>query len=236
MAVAAQGTKLFIGVNSIAELTSISGLELSGETIDTTSLDSTGGYRTFIQGFKDGGEVSISGHFNPADTNGQYALFTGFSNGTVTSFKITFPSSMGAEWTFNGVVTGYTTGAELENTVTFEATIKVSGQPSLGLTASGGLTALTLTGTAGVLSPTFSNSKFVYSWTFTTLSSITVTPTAASHTILLYIDGVFSQTITSGSASNAISFAAAEGKMLTIVASESGKTQRIYEIAAVRTS
>lgn len=235
MAVAAQGTKLFIGVNSIAELTSISGLELSGDTIDTTALDATGGYRTFIQGFKDGGEVSISGHFNPNDTNGQYALYTGFSNGTVSSFSIVFPSSMGASWTFNGVVTGYTTGAELENTVTFEATIKVSGQPSLGVTASGGLTALALSG-GGTLSPTFSNSKYIYSYTYTTSTTITVTATAASHTLLLYIDNVFSQTLTSGSASTAISFNAADSKLFTIVSYESGKTQKIYEVAVVRTA
>lgn len=235
MAVAAMGTKLFVGLNSVVELTSVSGLELSADTLETTSLDSNN-WRTFIQGVRDAGEVSVSGYFNPADTNGQKALIDAFNNGSSTAFKIVFPSTLGAEWQFNGVLTGVTTGAEMEDNVTFEATIKVSGQPSLGLTASGGLTALTLTGTAGVLSPTFANGKYVYSWTFTTLSSITVTATAAAHTILLYIDGSLSQTLTSGSASSAISFAALDSKMLTIVVSETGKTQKIYEVAAVRTA
>ena len=71
MAKKAQGTKLKIGANSIAELTSIGGLSLSADTIDVTTLDSDG-YREFIQGMKDGGEVSISGYFNPADTNGHH--------------------------------------------------------------------------------------------------------------------------------------------------------------------
>lgn len=235
MAVAAMGTKLLIGVNSIAELTSISGLEITADTIETTNLDSAG-WRSFIQGVRDGGEVSISGYFNPGDTNGQYALYSSLTGGTVLSYTITFPSSLGASWTFSGIVTAYTTGAEMEDSVTFEATLKVTGQPALGVTASGGLTALTLSGTSGALSPAFANGKFTYSWTFITSTTITVTPTAASHTIKLYIDGVYSQDITSGSASNAISFAAAESKMLTLVVYESGKTQKIYEIAAVRTS
>lgn len=235
MATASMGTKLFIGVNSMAELTSISGLEISADTIETTNLDSSN-WRTFIQGVRDAGEVSISGYFNPGDTNGQYAMYTALTAGTVSSYKITFPSSMGAEWTFSGVVTSYTTGAEMEDSITFEATIKVTGAPALGVTASGGLTALTLSGTGGTLSPTFANGKYIYSWTFNTSTTITVTPTAASHTIRLFIDGVYSQDITSGAASNAIAFAAAEGKLLTLVVNETGKTQKIYEVAAVRTA
>jgi predicted secreted protein len=235
MAVSAMGTKLLIGVSSIAELTSVSGLEISADTIETTNLDSAG-WRSFIQGVRDGGEVSISGYFNSADTNGQYALYTSLTAGTVLSYTITFPATLGASWTFSGIVTGYTTGAEMEDSITFEATIKVTGTPALGVTASGGLTALTLTGTGGALSPTFANGKFTYSWVFNTSTTITVTPTAASHTIKLYIDGVYIQDITSGAASNAIAFAAAESKMLALVVNESGKTQKIYEIAAVRSA
>lgn len=231
---AGAGTKLFIGANSVAELTSISGLEISGDTIETTTYDS-GGWRTFIQGLKDGGEVSVSGFFFPGDTNGQKAVYDALISGASTNFSINFPATLGAQWTFSGIVTGFTTNPDMEQSITFEATIKVSGQPALGLTASTGLSALSLSG-AGTLSPTFANGKFVYSYTYATAATITVTATAASHTILLYIDGVFSQTLTSGSASNAISFAALDSKMLTIVASESGKTQKIYEVAVVRTA
>lgn len=234
MAVAAMGTKLLIGANSIAELQSISGLEIKADTIETTNLDSAG-WRNYIQGLKDGGEISMSGFFNPNDTNGQYALYTALSNGTVTGFTISFPSGLGAQWTFNGVVTGFKSDSSFEDSVTFEATIKVTGIPSLGLTASGGLTALTLSGTGGALSPTFANGTYSYSWTFNTSTSITVTPTAASHTIKLYVDGVYSQDITSGSASSAIAFAVGS-KKLTLVVNESGKTQKIYDIVAIRTA
>ena len=236
MAVAAMGTKLFIGANSVAELQSISGLEIKADTIEVTNLDSAG-WRNYIQGLKDGGEVSLSGYFNSSDTNGQYALYTALTGGTVTNFNITFPSALGAQWTFSGIVTGYTTGAAMEDTVTFEATIKVTGIPTLGVTASTGLSALVFTGgTSPVLTPTFANGTYSYSYTFTTATSITVTATAASHTIQLYVDGVLSQTLTSGSASSALSYAAVGSKKLTIVCYESGKTQKIYDIIAVRTA
>jgi predicted secreted protein len=232
---AAMGTKLKIGANSITELTSIGGLELSADTIESTNLDSNG-WRTFIQGLKDGGEVSFSGYFNPADTNGQKAVYEVFKSGVLTDFAILFPSAMGAEWDFQAIVTGFTTGAELEDGISFEGTLKVSGQPSLGLTASGGLTALALAGTGGTLSPAFNNANYSYSFSGVTAASVTVTATAASHTLKLYIDGVYVQDLVSGSASNAISLTQNVGKKLTILAYEAGKTIKTYEIVVVKTA
>jgi predicted secreted protein len=234
MAVASMGTKLLVGASAIVELTSISGLELKADTIETTNYDSAG-WRSYVQGLRDGGEVSVSGFFNPGDTNGQYAVYSAFGSGTQTAFTITFPATLGASWTFNGIISGFTTSADMEQTVTFEATIKVTGAPSLGLTASGGLTALTANGTSGAFSPTFANGTYSYAYSFTTTTSLTITPTAASHTINLYVDGVFNQTITSGSASSGITFAVGS-KKLTFVCFESGKTQKIYDVVAIRTA
>lgn len=235
MAVAAMGTLLKIGANSIAELSSISGLSLSAETIDTTALDSTGGYKTFIRGMKDAGEVSISGNFNPGDTNGQYAVYDAFEDGEVLNLSILFPASLGAEWTFSGIVTAFSTSAELDGVVSFEATIKVSGQPNLGLTASAGLSALALTGTGGSISPAFANGIYSYSFGGVTAASVTVTATAASHTLLLYVDGVYTQTLTTAQASSAITMAVGS-KKLTILAKEAGKTTKTYEIVVVKVS
>lgn len=131
MAIVAMGTKLRKGEAVIAGLTSISGLELSADTIDTTTLETTGNYRTFVSTFKDAGEVSISGYFDPT---AHLSLLEDFESGDVGAYTIEFPdiaTTSGTRWAFNGVVTGYTTGAELEDLVSFEATIKVSGQPSL---------------------------------------------------------------------------------------------------------
>lgn len=234
MAQRALGTTFQIGANVITELTSIAGLDISQETIDSTNLSSTGGYREFIAGFKDGGEVSVSGNFNGSDTNGQMALYTALNSSTTDSYTITYPS--GGSWTFDGVVTGFSTGAELEDLVTFEATIKVSGKPSLGITASGGLTALSLTGAGGTLSPAFAAANRSYSFGGVTATSVTVTATAAAHTLKLYIDGVFSQTLTTAVASASISLTLNVGKKLTIIAYETNKSQIVYDVTVIKTA
>jgi predicted secreted protein len=131
MPTVAMGTVLKKGTTAIAELTSIAGLELSADTIETTALDTANGYRTFVGGLKDAGEVSISGSFN-ATAHSQ--LLTDFEAGTSASYTIEFPDRLttsGTKWTFTAIVTGYSTGAELEDLVSFEATLKVSGKPTL---------------------------------------------------------------------------------------------------------
>ena len=128
---AALGTKLKIGTNAVAGLTSIGGLEVSADTIDVTTLDSVDGYREYIGGLKDAGEVAISGFFDQTDTTGQQALLTALESGAETAMSIVFPEAIGYTWSFNAIVTKFATGAELEDAVTFESTLKVSGKPTL---------------------------------------------------------------------------------------------------------
>ena len=225
-----------IGLTNVAGLTSIDAPPKSADTLDTTTLDSDGGYRTFTGGFKDGGEVTISGYFEPGDA-GQLALDTAFEDGNVTNFQIIFPADIGATWSFNGVVTAFTGGnAELEELLAFEATIKVSGKPVLGTAASAGLSALALTGTGGTLAPTFATSTVDYIFDGVTASSVTVTATAASHTLLLFVDGVFNEELTTAVASSAIALEEDVIKVLTIVAYEDNKVPVVYEVAVLRPS
>lgn len=232
-----KGTTLKLGINTVAELTNIGGINITGESIDVTTLSSTDEYREFIGGFKDGGEVTLSGFFYPGDTNGQFAMKTALDDSTLDAYTITFPTSMGATWAFNGIVTAWgSPGADTGGAILFEATIKISGKPVLGLTASGGLTALVLTGLGGTLSPTFANSTYYYTFSGVSATSVTVTATAASHTIKLYIDEVYSADLTSGSASSAIPLTLNVGKKITLVVYESGKTPLTYEVIAVKTT
>lgn len=135
------GTVLKIGSTpsaiKVGGLTEIGGIELSADTLDTTTLDSDGGYREFIGGFKDAGEVSLSGYLDIAEANGQKKMYDAFESGAVEDFAIEFPEAVKAKWTFKGVVTGFKTGASLEDLISFESTIKVSGKPTLALTTVG---------------------------------------------------------------------------------------------------
>jgi len=133
MAKRALGTKLQIGKDTpvtVAGLTSIGGLDLSADTIDVTTLDSDGAYREFIAGFKDAGEVSLEGYLELEAGEGQKELYDLFESGEVEDFTILFPNNMGS-WQFKGVVTGFSNSADLEDPLSFSATIKVSGKPTL---------------------------------------------------------------------------------------------------------
>lgn len=125
------GTTLKAGEVKVGGLTSIGGLELSSDTIDVTTLDSDGGYREFINGFKDAGEVSVEGFFFAGKDAGQKSMYDLFESGASEEFTITFPIETGASWTFNGLVTGFATSVDLEDPLSFSATIKVSGKPTL---------------------------------------------------------------------------------------------------------
>jgi predicted secreted protein len=243
-AVNSVGTTLKKGINTVAELTEINGLDMSADTIDVTTLSSTGGFREFLTNFIDPGEVSIKGFFYPGDTNGQAAIYTAFSGKTIASYTITFPSTMGAAWTFDGYVTKYKTGAMVDNAIPFEATIKVSGEPTLGTTASTGWSAFVLRdptdatdATADAYVPTISASEYQYAVTFTTETSVRPKVTAASHTIKLYVDDVYVEDLTSGTAGTAIAFGAAGTvKKLTFKMWEDGKTPKYYDMMVHRTS
>lgn len=231
------GTTFAKGVTNIGVLTNIKPPEKSADTVETTTLDSSNGYKTFIQGMRDGGEVTVQGYFDVTDS-GQIAMDTAHDAGTVDAYTITFPSGMGSPtFTFNAVVTKFVVGeSNLEDAVAFEVTLKVSGKPSLNTSASGGLTNLSLTGAGGTLSPTFSAALRNYMFDGVSASSVTVTPTAASHTIALYVDDVFVENVTSGAASSAISLTLNVSKRITLVVYEAGKTAIKYNIIVNKTS
>lgn len=127
---AAKGTTFSIGGKKVGSLKSIGGVAKSKDTIDVTSMDNKDGYKEFLGSFKDGGEVSVSGFFD-YDDEGQKALEEAFESDDPQKCVIEFPKKLGCKWEFDGVVTAYETGAELEDAVSFDSTIKVSGKPVL---------------------------------------------------------------------------------------------------------
>lgn len=112
---------------AIGGLTSIGGIEVSADTVDVTALDSDGGYREFLMGFKDAGDVSLEGYLDDTDA-GQAAAYTALESGEVQTCEIAFPN--GSKWSFKGIITGFSTSASLEDAVSFSATVKVSGKPT----------------------------------------------------------------------------------------------------------
>lgn len=125
------GTTLKKGDVAIADLTSIDGISVSSDTIETTNLSTEGGYRTFVTSLKDAGEVSISGHFDYASHN---PLLSDFEDGSTDVYTIEFPdvaTTTGTQWTFSAIVSAFSTSVALEDIISFDATLKVSGKPTL---------------------------------------------------------------------------------------------------------
>lgn len=109
----------------IGRLTSIGEITPDSEELDVTTLDSTGGYREYLQGFKDSGELEVEGYHDGNDA-GQAALRAAYDSGQAGAVKITFPD--GTQVAFSGYVKAHTIGAaEVDGAVGFGATFRISG-------------------------------------------------------------------------------------------------------------
>lgn len=116
----AEGDALTVG-----RLTSVGEIAPEAEEVDVTTLDSAGGYREYIQGFRDSGEVEISGYHDAGDA-GQKAMRTAFASGETGAFEVAFPD--GTAVGFSGFIKSHTIGsAEVDGAIGFGAVIRISG-------------------------------------------------------------------------------------------------------------
>ncbi len=130
MATRAQGTTLEMtradgsGV-SIGRLTSVGEIEAEAEELDVTTLESTGGYREYIQGFRDSGTIELEGYHDAGDA-GQKAVREAFASGEICTFRVSFPD--GSTAAFSGFIKKHAIGsAEVDGAIGFGAVIRVSG-------------------------------------------------------------------------------------------------------------
>lgn len=129
----AHGTVLTLGA-VIANLTSINGPSASADTIDVTTHDSPDGYREFIGGLRDGGEVAIEGYVS---TLAEITALTDLldSGEVTTGSTIDFPTDPGVTATFGSIVTAFEPSAPHDGAIGFSATLKVTGKPVFAATA-----------------------------------------------------------------------------------------------------
>ena len=128
------GTKFTIDQATVGGLSSIGGVEVSADTTEVTALDNTTGYKEYVGGFKDGGEVPLEGFLDGAD-EGQDAMYAALEDQQEHDFAVVFPEAIGKTWTFKGIVTKFATSAAVSDAIKYSASVKVSGKPTLGKTA-----------------------------------------------------------------------------------------------------
>lgn len=112
-------------VTLIGSLTSIGEITPDSEELDATTLDSSNGYREYIQGFKDSGELSLSGYHDAASA-GQATMRTLYSSSVSGYFWVTFPDQTVVA--FTAYVKSHTAGAaDVDGIVGFGCTLRISG-------------------------------------------------------------------------------------------------------------
>jgi len=134
MAIAGAGTQLkrynpqLTQWEVIAEVNSITGPGMTRETIDTTALDTEGGYRTFIPSFKDAGELVLAMNFTRDVLE---IMLADFESDSLKQYEIIFPDDDNTTINFTAFVTALGLAVTTDDKVTQDVTIKISGAPSI---------------------------------------------------------------------------------------------------------
>lgn len=222
------GTKLAIDGNYIGEIISITPPNVSVDSIDVTTMDSTDSYRDFIPGLIDGGEVGFECKFYPGDEDGQIAVKNAIDAKTINTYVIEFPSPVGATWTFSAFPTAFEGDIPLDDAIGLSVSLKITGKPVLAISQSTGLTApfFTISNDA-IITPDPAGDVYTYVATVATgVTSVTVTPTATAGVIT-----VNGNVVSTGIASSAIPLGAAGSVTeIKIVVAETNKTPKTYTI------
>lgn len=113
---------------AIAEVNSITGPNMTRDFIDVTSLDSTGGYREFIAGFRDGGEITLEMNFTAAGFND---LKDDYESDVAQNYTIILSDVAATTLGFTGFVTSLGVAVPIDDKVTCNVTIKISGQVTI---------------------------------------------------------------------------------------------------------
>jgi predicted secreted protein len=121
---------------NIAEISNVDGPSKSRDTIDVTSLDSTSGYREFIAGFRDGGTVALSMNF----TRATYEIMNDdFESDVIVNYEVILPDPEHTTIEFQGLVTEVGLAIPMDDKISSDVSIKVSGRVIVNSGASVGL-------------------------------------------------------------------------------------------------
>ena len=110
---------------AIAEVNSITGPNKTRDSIDVTSLDSTGGYREFIAGFRDPGEVTLNMNFT---RDGYDQMNDDFEDDDTHNYQIVLSDTGQTTFEFAALVTSLGMAIPMDDKVTADVTLKISGQ------------------------------------------------------------------------------------------------------------
>ena len=239
--VTAFSTVLIWNYREVLEVSNITGPAGSMSPIDVTSHDSENGFKEYIAGLHDGGEISLEGNFLVGDTAGQVAFHTDTQGGTNRSGYIVAPMAAASALSFSALGKGFDNSFPTDAQIGVSGSLVVTGKPTLLTSQSAGMSGLTgdeyddtVKGSALSISPTIAVGSYAYTCEVTDSDQdgVKLTITAASHTI--YANGD-SYTSTQEGSTIALGDAGTD-TVVIIVAYESSMAPRIYRLTITRPS
>lgn len=109
---------------AIAEVKNIEGPSASRSFLETTSLDATDGWRTYIPGFKDLGTLTMTVNYTKA---GYSALLADLNSDNSNNYKITLPDN--TTIVFDAFITDLPLTIP-EDIITMNVTLRITGKPT----------------------------------------------------------------------------------------------------------
>lgn len=128
-AIIGMGTKLEYKVDSswfeVARLENIGEFDMGDvDDIEVTTYDSADGYKEYIPGLADAGELEITGVWTADTTQTELDDL----RGKINDWRITLPNNLGV-FEFKGYLKGPRITPSKDDKITFSATIKITGKP-----------------------------------------------------------------------------------------------------------
>lgn len=113
----------------MCNITGLGGPSYARDVLETTDLCTEGGFRTFVGGLRDAGELTVSMNFNKDNFN---LMMEDFLIDTPNKYGISIPLPNEMAFEFEGLVQGPPIEIPRDDIITMEVTIKISGKPTIG--------------------------------------------------------------------------------------------------------
>ncbi len=109
---------------NLANVDSIGDISLSADEIEDTTYGSSG-WKTFVQGLKDGGTFDVVLNYDSTDTSNN-RLITAFNSGESKQYTVTFPDS--STFVFTAFVSGVGIAVPKDEKVQRTFTMRIDGK------------------------------------------------------------------------------------------------------------
>jgi len=126
----AYGSMLLMDGDPIAQVTGLSGPNLSADTVDVTTHDQAEAWEEHVPTILRSGTVTFNIVYDPALAD-HIAVLAQMVDKDFASFELRFPNPTHIQFVFNAFVTGFTPSAPVDGALTAALTLKITGEPTL---------------------------------------------------------------------------------------------------------